>query len=241
MNAPVDTPLSRRSILHGGLLLGASAVLTGCQSARSAAGLPGPVWPDKERPPAPPARVPTAVRKAPSGIPPGVISRSAWTDGQPRWNLSKPMNGVQRITVHHDAVNSQGLTAYAAVARRLSGIRQSHMARGREWVDIGYHYIIDPTGRVWAGRPVSIEGAHVAATNPHNLGIMVMGNFDEHRPTTEALAALDSFVADQMRRHRLSVGRVYTHQELKPTACPGRNLQRYMLATRARSGRLARA
>jgi hypothetical protein len=155
------------------------------------------------------------------------------------------MNGVQRITVHHSAVNSTGLVTKADTARQLESFRQNHTARidpdtGLHWVDIGYHYIIDPSGRVWEGRPVAIEGAHVSHTNQHNLGVMVMGNFDEQRPTTAALAALDAFVASQMKRYRVSMANVYTHQELRSTECPGRNLQRYMLQTRASGGGMAR-
>jgi hypothetical protein len=81
----------------------------------------------------------------------------------------------------------------------------------------------------------------VKDTNEHNLGVLVLGNFDLQQPTPQALASLDSFVAAQMRRYRVPLSRVYTHQELRPTACPGRNLQRYMLATRTRSGRMASA
>lgn len=233
---------TRRELMQGGLVAGALAFLAGCQSAGRNAALPGPVWPDKEPRPTTATRLPDApVQKQPSGPVAGVIARSRWTSAQPKWALSRPMNGVRRITVHHDAIISTGLTNQADVARRLDGIRKSHLSRGSEWVDIGYHYIIDPAGRVWAGRPISIEGAHVRETNEHNLGIMLMGNFDEQRPTSAQLSTLDAFVADQMRRYRVPLRQIYTHQELRSTACPGRNLQRYMLATRATSGRMATA
>jgi hypothetical protein len=70
---------------------------------------------------------------------------------------------------------------------------------------------------------------------------MVLGNFDEQSPTQDALSTLDAFLADRMRAYHLSIDRVFTHQEINPTACPGRNLQAYMRATRSSSGRLARA
>ena len=70
---------------------------------------------------------------------------------------------------------------------------------------------------------------------------MCMGNFDEERPSSAMLSTLDGFVADRMRALRVPLNRVYTHQELRVTECPGRNLQGYMVATRSSSGRLARA
>ena len=42
-----------------------------------------------------------------------------------------------------------------------------------------------------------------------------------------------------MKRYRVSIANVYTHQELRSTECPGRNLQRYMMQTRGTSGRMA--
>jgi len=183
---------------------------------------------------------------SPTGLPPGVIARSAWTNSIPNFVTArpKPMGGVRRITVHHSAVNSSNISAKGDAARQIESFRQNHVSRtdsdGSHWVDIGYHYIIDPAGRIWEGRPVTIEGAHVSHTNQHNLGVMLMGNFDQQRPTRAALEALDSFVAGQMKRYRVNIASVFTHQELKSTECPGTNLQRYMLQTRASTGNMAR-
>ncbi len=241
--------VTRRDVLGGGALLGALAILSGCQGSRGQ--LAGPVWPDEQTgassippPPGPstpwpsPAPQPNVRVAGPQGV---VLPRTAWTSAQPKWRVSKPMNGVQRITIHHDAINSSGMRSERESITRLNSIRNSHLQRGSEWVDIGYHYIIDPSGRVWQGRPVSIEGAHVSKTNEHNLGVMLMGNFEQQSPTREQIETLDGFVASQMRLYRVPVSRVYTHQELKGTACPGRNLQGYMMATRRSSGRLANA
>ena len=199
--------LDRRAILRAGLGIGGMFVLASCGQRRVADALPGPVWPDQE---AHPATLiggganrpfqhtlvdsPTVVASAAPGI--AVMPRTAWTNAQPRWGLSRPMNGITRITVHHDALVVRGERGAAFAADRLNRIRRSHLDRGANWVDIGYHYIIDPDGRVWEGRPISIEGAHVSETNDHNLGVMCMGNFDVQTPTpahsTTAVASLPS-------------------------------------------------
>jgi len=165
--------------------------------------------------------------------------RSAWTRAGPRRWLADPMHGVSRITVHHDGMPPVPLRGRADVTRRIESIRRSHVAKG--WADIGYHYVIDPFGRVWQARPVSLQGAHVKYHNPHNLGIMVLGNFEVQRPTPAALASVDAFVTDRMRAYGIPLARVYTHRELRPTACPGRNLQRHMVLARGRGGSLVRA
>ncbi|MBY0113888.1 MAG: peptidoglycan recognition protein family protein [Phycisphaerales bacterium] len=240
--------VDRRDVLAGGLFAGAALVLAGCQSSQPAVAsneLPGPVWPDNEHPPLSP--LPNTTPSNPGtaspgvsnsyGLPTNVIARSTWTRQSVIRSLANPMNGVNRITIHHDAIPSQNLRTQSDAVARLNSVRQSHIKEG--WADIGYHYVIDPQGRVWEGRPLTFQGAHVKDHNEHNIGVMCMGNFEQQRPTSNQIASLDGFVGVLMRRHRIPVNRVYTHREIMPTACPGRNLQGYMLATRGRGGRLA--
>ncbi len=244
-NLQKDT-LDRRQLLSAGMISGVGLLLAACQTpvVRQTTGLPSPVWPDQDPARLPPVRsepVPRVVTQQPSPqvvhepAPEGVIPRAEWTRARPIASVAEPMNGVQRITVHHTAINSVGLTTRGEVAKQLESIRRGHVNRGSNWADIGYHFVIDPAGRVWEGRPVAMQGAHVKDHNEHNLGIVMMGNFDEQRPTVESSQTLDRFVVAMMRRFRVPYSRVYTHQELMSSGCPGRNLQRYMLA--ARSGR----
>lgn len=186
-------------------------------------------------------------RRAPGGAGEGITAlpsslpihgRGEWTDQGVVMALANPMAGVQRITIHHDAIHSSGLYDQGDAIRRLQTIRKSHL--NQQWADIGYHYVIDPQGRIWEGRPIRFQGAHVKNNNEGNLGIMVMGNFDDEMPTGAALASLDAFIADRMRAYRVPMNRVFTHQEINPTACPGRNLQAYMRQTRSGAGRLGR-
>ena len=230
--------LNRREVLRAGLVLGAGVVLAGCQSKAKA-------WkPLSEEELSGPPRKPLASGQprqqpwAASG-PSGVISRREWTTAGVITSLANPLNGVRRITIHHSAMASSHLRGKAEAAGMLEKIRRVHV--GQQWADIGYHYIIDPSGRIWEGRPIQYQGAHVKLNNENNLGIMLMGNFEDERPSPEALSALDSFVADRMRAYRVPITRVYTHKELMPTACPGRALQRYMEETRSGNGRMARA
>lgn len=167
----------------------------------------------------------------------GAVPRSRWTRSAPVNALANPMGSIRRITVHHDAIDPLPTSGPDDVARRLESIRRGHVQRG--WADIGYHYAIDPAGRVWQGRPLSLQGAHVGEQNQSNIGIVLLGNFDRQAPTPQSLDALDRLIAIEMRRFRISLGEIRTHREMAPTACPGRNLQREMDRTRSRGGRLA--
>lgn len=230
--------LNRREAVRGGLLLGAGLILTGCKGGKTAW---KPLTPAELEGPArhPVAKAQRRTPAAAPGLPSGVIARREWTSAGPILPLINPMNGVNRITVHHSGVIAASVRSKADSARMLESIRRGHTSQ--QWADIGYHYIIDPQGRVWEGRSARYQGAHVKENNEHNLGIMCLGDFDTERPTSEALGTLDAFVADRMRVYNIPLSRVFTHQEINPTACPGRNLQSYMLATRSGHGRLATA
>jgi hypothetical protein len=228
--------VNRRELIGGGLLLGAGLLLGGCQAGKkkwkplTAEELSGP----PNRP------VPSPRRPQPSTLAvAGVIPRREWTSAGPILALVNPMGSVDRITVHHSAVIASSINSKADTARMLESIRRGHTAQ--QWADIGYHYIIDPQGRVWEGRPVKYQGAHVKENNERNLGIMCLGNFDVERPSSDALTTLDAFVADRMRAYRVPISRVFTHQEIRTTECPGRHLQHHMVATRSNRGRLAMA
>lgn len=246
----IDT-LTRRQLLRGGLFVGTAAFLAGCQQPTRVVGqtVPGPLWPDLEKaaedPPLPPtvrpAPEPNVVFPTPEVPPSGVIPRSRWTTAQVIESRVSSMGGVSRITVHHEGMIFSGSTDMSSIARRLSNIRTAHLNRRPEpFGDIGYHYIIDPAGRIWEGRPLRYQGAHVERKNEHNLGIMVMGNFEQQRPTQAQLLSLERFVIDQMKRYQVPVSRLYTHREIGDTLCPGRNLQRWMLAQRSPAGSFAR-
>ena len=232
-----DAP-TRRDFLSGTLTLGVLA-LAGCASSQNyALGPPAPVWPAHRRPgvdPYPTHRDPVAIDLPVPASSPQVMPRSAWTREQPTLALANRMGSIQRITIHHDAMDAAGFSTAGQARQRLNDIRRAHTDNG--WADIGYHNVIDPTGTIWAARPVQLQGAHVKDWNEHNLGIMMMGNFMHERPTPQALASLRAMIRSESARYRVPSARICTHRELAPTACPGDNLQRQV--DTARGQRLA--
>jgi hypothetical protein len=148
------------------------------------------------------------------------------------------MTPIHRITIHHDGMSPFTDTSMSAARQRLESIRRAHLRRSPQpFGDIGYHFAIDPKGRIWAGRPISWQGAHVRAQNQGNLGIVVLGNYDQQSLNPAQKNALVRFLGQQMKTYRIRAARVATHQEMAATACPGTSLQAFMV--RARKGRLA--
>lgn len=243
--------MSRRELIERGLLGllmagGVASLLSGCASNKSrgnqaVAALPNNKWPMEEvgREQFKPIPSPIPNRNVvPQPLPESgdIIPRSAWAGGAP---VTSRMNRAERpfyrITVHHDGTTAFTSASRDDAARRIEKIRQAHLNRkGEPFGDIGYHYVIDPAGRVWQGRDTSWQGAHVAGQNPGNLGICMLGNYNSQQPNRAQQAALDRFVRSQMSRYGVGLNQVKTHQELAQTECPGRSLQGYMNLTRKR-------
>jgi len=158
-----------------------------------------------------------------------VLTRADWGAAPTRSNHD-PMTRIYRLTVHHSAQYCD-LTSRASVAEHIHQIQEHHMrssaAGGNGWADIGYHFVVDRTGRVWEGRPLRYQGAHAGNSdlNRGNVGIVLLGDFNSQRVTREQENALRALIAFLREKYGIGPDRIYTHQELKGTECPGRDLQ----------------
>lgn len=176
---------------------------------------------------------PTAPRTSTPNV--AAIDRSTWTRQSPVVSKVNPMKGVSKITIHHEGWDPVWFSDSRTTAARIEKIRRYHV-EDKRWGDIGYHYIIDRAGRVWEGRPLKYQGAHVSKNNEHNIGILVLGNFEKQAPSTVQLRSLYVTTANLSRGHGVKPAMVRSHKEINPTTCPGRNLQRQMNALRQQLG-----
>ena len=67
-------------------------------------------------------------------------------------------------------------------------IRQWHLERG--WSDIGYHFVILPSGAVEIGRPVEKIGAHTRGQNKYSIGTCLIGKTEFTKAQFNSLKAL---------------------------------------------------
>lgn len=245
--------LSRRHFVLAGL----GAMVAGCvDSTSSITSRPRPSWPSELSHPqpdtpvllprtpahasapaptyAPAPTLPTPQPSAPTLAGLNIVPRSSWTNVAPIRNRLNPLGGINRITVHHEGWKSVWFDDWAQTAARLREVQTSHMNGDHNWGDIGYHFIIDRAGRVIEARPLTYQGAHVKNYNENNLGVMVLGNFEQQSPSNPQLASVRTTVQALMRRFSVPVRQVFTHQELNPTQCPGKNFQPIMVAMRQR-------
>jgi len=221
LHSLVNDPMPRR----GFILASAALVLSACAKEKTTAELPGVPWPAHPTTVDPPVSGGGTPSSPSAGQPafPGVLARNRWAKGSPNVGNMNRMLPVRYVTIHHDGMTPFHDATESAAAARIELIRSAH--RGKGWGDIGYHFIVDRSGRVWEGRPLGYQGAHVKDHNEGNIGVMALGNFDQQTPTPAQVEAVRKHVVAVMERYSIPASRVKTHQEWAVTACPGRNLQ----------------
>jgi hypothetical protein len=168
-----------------------------------------------------------------------IISRSIWGANPPKNSLVSLPN-PKRITIHHTVKTMLPTTATQATeASRMLEIQQSHQ-NANGWSDIGYHYIIMPSGRIYEGRPNGKKGAHDQFND--GFGVAFDGSFElSGSKITDAqfnsAVALCTQLCKKIRitdpttlvstpiardgKTTANLPRILGHQDRINTACPG--------------------
>lgn len=153
-----------------------------------------------------------------------LVRRARWRARAANPRKMTPASGRWSwITVHHSVISSSSDSLGASLDTVFS-IQRDHM-NNRGYADIGYHFLIDRAGRVIEGRELRWQGAHAGGSNNRgNVGICLLGNFDEEQPSRAALAALDRLVFELQNELRIPRRNVRPHKAWKETQCPGTHL-----------------
>lgn len=104
----------------------------------------------------------------------------------------------------------------------VRAIRKLHRDRGYD--DIGYHFVIDKYGRIWKGRDIEKEGAHVKTDNTNSIGICICGNFEEKAPSSSQIKALEKLIIKLYKK--FGKLKILGHKDYSgaDTLCPGKYL-----------------
>ena len=131
--------------------------------------------------------------------------------GSRKWNF---------VVIHHSASNSGNAASFGKQHREING-----WSRG-----LGYDFVIgnghgSDDGQIEVGpRWVKqIDGAHagVKKYNRFGIGICLVGNFDNTRPTKKQMSSLISLIKFFQERYNIPSENVILHKHVKTTACPG--------------------
>lgn len=137
----------------------------------------------------------------------------------------RDLRDIKWIIVHHSATPSGNVKVF----------RRYHVEQlGYE--DVAYHYVIcngngGPDGEVQPGRPLEKVGAHAYGANRQSVGICLVGNFMQAKPTMKQWESLISLCLMLMKQYNIPLDHVIGHKEVPgifnvayTTDCPGNNL-----------------
>jgi hypothetical protein len=155
-----------------------------------------------------------------------LVRRASWGARAPKTNpVSVSWTRTTPTRVHHTATAAPRARPWLLGSRLISeekqyvrSIQNYHMDTAK-YNDIGYNYLIMPSGRVYEGRGARWQGAHTLGHND-DCGIAFAGNFQVDKLTWRAKRSY----------HRLrqavgvSAGPQYPHRDTSNTACPGSNV-----------------
>jgi hypothetical protein len=158
-----------------------------------------------------------------------LVTREQWGARPGVPSRLTPLKGAwSRITVHHsvDALSEASDGTLADSESTVRAIQKFHMTdENHMWGDIGYHFLIDSSGRIFEGRELQWQGAHAGGANGinnnQNLGICMLGNFLHKSPSSAALKSLEVLLDDLCNRYKIPRSRIYPHHKFTTTECPG--------------------
>lgn len=124
------------------------------------------------------------------------------------------------IVIHHSVTSEGGsLSAVKSILRQIDALHHREGYGG-----IGYNIAVDYAGRVYRARGVNVQGAHTVNANAKNYGVVYIGD-GRKRITPEAVNAIQD-VVDYLEGHSKKRLKIYGHQDLWATACPGPKIQK---------------
>lgn len=146
-----------------------------------------------------------------------IIPRKAW-GAQPISTLN-PSSTFKKLTVHHTTEP----TSQVKSEEELLRIIQKYHQQTKNWGDIAYHFLISHDGKIYQGRDLSYSGAHVYGHNEGNIGIAILGNYDEHELTEIQINTLRNLIDALREKYDIPKNEVFGHKELGKTDCPGKH------------------
>ena len=205
------------------------------------------------------ARTVTTAAAGP-GVPMPNIRRRAEWGANPNWRGTDPVYSktIRQAHVHHTAgSNRYGRADVPGIIRGMYWYHTHQLG----WSDIGYNFLVDKFGKIWAGRAGGVmqpvRGAHTLGFNRNTVGVAAIGDYEKAVAGSKLTGALSRLTAWKLDLHRRdAVGRVRMlsegsdrypagtwvrlpvidgHRDTNETACPGANLYAKLPVVRQRA------
>jgi hypothetical protein len=171
-----------------------------------------------------------------------IVTREEWGAAPPKPH-SQTISGFEHLTLHHTSNTGTGMSEMRRIQKLHMSLFPYNFFGGKNFDDIGYHFIVDKDGRVYEGRRLEsapgafrgpyTKGEHVGANNTvAGIGVCLMGDY-EATEGNEALSflhqqRLERVLAALCIRYRIHHSQISYHQMLAvgsgASLCPGSNV-----------------
>lgn len=165
---------------------------------------------------------------------PNIISRSEWGGG-----LSKAsgINKPSQIIIHHTGDPNDNIAKHFPNNDKAFMLREYEIAIRGVFKDFPYNFAIGLNNTILQGRDPSKKGAHEPLVNSNSLSIAVLGNYDIRDFNKHQEKNLIDLLSYLCYKYDINPLAIYGHYDLKPTACPGKNVYRRLPYVRGQVAR----
>ncbi|MFW6377641.1 MAG: peptidoglycan recognition family protein [bacterium] len=135
-------------------------------------------------------------------------------------NKKYPKRKISDIT-HIDIHHSASLTKNYKGISTIESFAKSHINKG--WAGLGYHYVIDPNGKVYKTGYANEMRWSVGGNNSYTISIMIIGSFDKEDISDAQYNALLKVAELLKKEYNVDIENIMGHSEYpnQNTACPG--------------------
>jgi hypothetical protein len=127
----------------------------------------------------------------------------------------RPIGNVEGVVWHHSATKGASIHSIA-----------EYHVEVRQWPGVAYHYAIGWDGIVYVLNDPTTISYQAQGYNSRTIGVVLIGNYEERRPTPEmeaSIARLNGYL-----REKYHLRFAWLHGETKSTLCPGKYAAAYL-------------
>lgn len=168
-----------------------------------------------------------------------------------KWPLEYKYN-KKKIVIHHTAWEIDANTSSTDEQQEIKNIYKYHAITRDRW-DIGYNYLVWPSGKIYEWRYwwSQVVWAHAMWNNTDTIWISLLGNFDIQEPTQDQLNSLIDLIVEVSKEynidpytdviyhifdsteqdnyiHDITLDSIVWHGDIWSTSCPWANLKKHL-------------
>ncbi len=120
-------------------------------------------------------------------------------------------SAIKNIAIHHSATTSGSAESFA-----------NYHVNNLGWPGIGYHYVVDRDGNIDWCHDLEVVSYHVGNSNGIAVGICMIGDFTQQKPTDAQYKATLELTKWLMSELKLGINAVWGHNQFPQnfTTCP---------------------